>query len=553
MSFDQLLGDLKSSLEKKTSVTLTGNMDLDLPSIISVAKNQTKVSIDLPKNKFKLFNKVIAEMLKQVKSGTPIYGTTTSYGGRARLVLNKGDEQIRLLNATKLSDAIVHVDVSTGPKLSVEVVRAAMLIRLNMLLSGASAIRLNTLDILRQVINAQITPLVGQYGSVGASGDLAQNGRVLSCLLQRPEVMAIDKNGKVVKANKALRKLGIAPVKLQPKEGLALVNGDNFSSAACLLLVHESLITMFISLGVSALTIQALLGSDRNFHPFLSKMRPHGGQDYVSTILRKLLKDSLLGRQEMTGHMSRAKGESVQDPYSIRCLPQYYGPDFEALGLMWETLKININSVSDNPLWVLPGSEAEGEKPFQWISGGNFLAMHMSECLDRLRKVLVHIVKQNDRHLARLTHPTFSRGLPANLSDKSAVSQATFKGLQTQMGMYEVYSSLLVNPASTAFGTHEEFNQDLTSHAPASSILARELIKIAKYAVASNFIAACQAIDLRGGQELLSPATKPLYLWLRKLVPYIKKERPLGNFIEKVSESLGDKILLNEIMKSVEK
>jgi histidine ammonia-lyase len=204
-------------------------------------------------------------------------------------------------------------------------------------------------------------------------------------------------------------------------------------------------------------------------------------------------------------------------------------------------------------LWVTPESVTENEEPYQWISGGNFLAMHMAESLDRIRKILLHIVKQNDRHLARLVHPLFNRGLPANLSDKNAVSQATFKGLQTQMGMFEVYSSLLVYPASTAFGTHEEFNQDITSHAPASSILARELMQIAKLATATNFIAACQAIDLRGGSKLLSPATKYLYDWLRQYVPYIKKEQPLGHYVEKVAGHLTDNEFLGKVVSVIVK
>jgi len=538
MEFESLLGDFDLANINKKTVLLTGELDLDLPSVLSVSFGSPQVKFNLTSKRKAIIKKVLQEMNNQIESGIPIYGTTTSYGGRAGVVLNHGDEKKRLKNATRLSESIVHVDVSTGTPIPKEIVRAAILIRLNMLLTGVSAIRLETLDKLRVLLNSGITPIVGRYGSVGASGDLAQNGRVLSTLLQLPNIKVWNKNGLEVEASSALRKARIQPIKLAPKEGLALVNGDNFSSASCLFVAHSVGKLMTLNHIVDALIIQSLKGSNRNFHPFLSSVRPHPGQKFSSELLKNLLDGSKLSLQELNGHKLKNDGELVQDPYSIRCLPQFYGSDWEALLSIWETLKINVNSVSDNPLWVTPEYTLKNEKAYQWVSGGNFMAMHMSESLDSLRKIMVHIIKLNDRHLARLVHPAFNHGLPANLSDNEAISQSTFKGLQTQMGMYETYSSLLVTPASTAFGTHEEYNQDITSHAPSSSILAWELLEVAKYAVATNLIAACQAIDLRGGEKLLSPKTRPIYNWLRKKVPYIKKEQPLGGYLEKVSSDI---------------
>ena len=166
--------------------------------------------------------------------------------------------------------------------------------------------------------------------------------------------------------------------------------------------------------------------------------------------------------------------------------------------------------------------------------------MHMSDAMDKLRKIGIHIVKQNDRHLARMIHPGTNNNLPANLSDQSDISQCTFKGLQTQMGMYEVYATILGTPVSTAFGIHEENNQDLTSHGMTSAIMTLKVLQLSKYAMATNFIATTQAIDLRGGPELLSPATLPLYQWVRKYVPYIKCAQPLGHYVEKIASQLVD-------------
>ncbi|OGM21227.1 hypothetical protein A2714_05470 [Candidatus Woesebacteria bacterium RIFCSPHIGHO2_01_FULL_38_9] len=547
MNFDNLFKDLITSYKPSTTVSLTGSQGLNLASIISVGQGKSNVTLDITDKFRERFEKVREKKLEQVSSGVPIYGTTTSYGGRASVILNKGNEEKRNENAAKLSQSIVHVDVSTGPAIPKEIVRAAMLIRINMLMPGLSGIRIKVLEVIKELLNKNITPIVGQYGSVGASGDLAQNGRIVSCLLHLPSVMGVDKKGKISKAQILLKKNGVLPIILEPKEGLALVNGDNFSSAAATFISYETLQLMLLNLYCNALTIQALQGSMRNFHSILSKVRPHKGQEFTSNLLRNLLQGSKLARQDLKEPGIRGEDELIQDPYSIRCLPQYFGPDWENLASIWETITINVNSVSDNPIWTTPEYIEKGEEPYKWVSGGNFLAMHMADSIDRLRKILIHIIKLNDRHLARLVHPKFSNGLPANLSDKKAISQTTFKGLQTQMGMYDVYSSLLVSPASTAFGIHEEFNQDVTSHAFSSAILSWELLRIARYAISTNLIASCQAIDLRGGPKLLSSTTKPLYEWVRDYVPFIKKEQPLGHYVE----ILSDNMLKDNVVKSV--
>lgn len=552
--FDKLFKEYSETFKNGKSVYLTANNNLSIAEIVRVSKYNAKVVFRIPeshRNKFKLLRKYI---ISQVKSGVPIYGTTTSYGGRASVVLNKGDKAKRIDNATRLSDAIIHVDVSTGPAIPKEVVRGGMLIRINMLLSGHSGIRFKNLNALKDLLNKNITPIVGRYGTVGASGDLAPNGRVLSCLLQNDSAYVWNQEGNKRPANIVLKKAGIKPITLLPKEGLALVNGDNFSTSAGILILHELVTLMLINTVVSSLNIEALKGSTRNFHPLLSKLRPHPGQELESRLLRMFLTGSKLALQELKGFKLRKPGVSVQDPYSIRCLPQYFGPDWEALDNIWKTLQVNANSVSDNPLWTTPETSVKGEKPYQWVSGGNFLAMHVAEAIDRMRKIMVHIIKQNDRHLARLVHPHFNNGLPANLSDKSALSQSAFKGLQTQMGMYEVYSMLLANPVTTMFGIHEEFNQDITSHAFTSAIFAWELLKITRLAIATDLIFACQAIDLRGGPELLSPMTKPFYKFVRDKVPYIEKEQPLGQYVEELSNILVDKHsqLITKILKTVD-
>jgi len=203
------------------------------------------------------------------------------------------------------------------------------------------------------------------------------------------------------------------------------------------------------------------------------------------------------------------------------------------------TIAININSVSDNPLWTDAATAAAGELPEQWVSGGNFLAMHMAEALDAMRKTMVRLVKLNDRHVARMVHSTLNNGLPPNLSPKDSISRCVFKGLQTQMGMFDVYATTLAAPVTTNFGTHEELNQDITSHALTSYLIGIELTKVLGLAQASTLLAACQAVDLRGGPAELSESTRPLYEWVRCRSPFVRFEQPLGADIELVASELN--------------
>ncbi len=543
--------DLKETLNGTTKIQLTGKNNLSISDIVLVARRNAEVEFALSEEQSTKIEFMHQKMMQQVRLGVPIYGTNTGYGGRAGVVLTEGASKRRLMNASKLSRAIVHVDVSTGPAIDKDVVRAGMLLRVNMLLPGHSAIRLEVLESLRQLLNSNVTPIIGQYGTVSSSGDLQLNGRVLSTLRQLDNTKVWDQEGNARLAKEVLSELGMEPVDLHPKEGLAMVNGDNFSTGKAALMMNDVMFLMLLNTVVSALTIQAFKGSDRNFHPLLAGLRPHPGQEFAARMYRNLLKESKLSYSELKGAERREPGVSVQDQYSIRCLPQFYGPDWENLVKYWNTITINANSVSDNPLWTTPEFVTKGEKPYQWVSGGNFIAMHMADVLDGLRRIMVHMVKQNDRHLARLVHPRFNNGLPANLSDQKAISKCTFKGLQTEMGMYEVYASMLGNPVTTMFGNHEEFNQDITSHAFTSGIIANDLLRLTKYAISINLMAACQAVDLRGGPQLLSPSTRPFYDWVREHVPYIEKEQPMGHLVEEIALHIGDKELNKMVVKAL--
>ncbi len=520
------------------NILLSGS-SLTFSQIVAGARSVIPVSFTRDRRVRGRMQASYVQMIDQVKRGIPIYGCNTGFGARAQTILNKGSAAERLAQARSISESIIHTDVTVGPELASEVTRGAMLIRMNMLLNGVSAVRLSDLDIYRRVLNAGITPVVHAYGGLGASGDLAHNARVLSAIRQIPGVAARDSRGKKYEARYLLRKHKIPALVLEPKAGLAFVNGDNFSTAAAALIAADVIAYTLIEDVVGAMVVEVLKGTNRSFHPFLSQVRAHPGQKEVAQTYAMLLSGSKLAYQEMKGHVLRPSGVKVQDAYSLRCISQAEGVNRELLQWILSTIETNANSVSDNPLWIDPPRTTPGEEPWQWVSGGNFLAQHMGESIDMMRKMITRFIKRNDRHLHRLVSPHENNGLPPNLSDPKAISSCAFKGIQLESGMFDVYSMTLAQPVTTLFGIHEESNQDITVHSLTSAILAWQNLEVLRYSLAMMLIAVCQAVDLRGGPDLLAPRTRPVYEFVRSRVAYVGKERSLAPDIEKIASTIA--------------
>ncbi len=527
----------QSLVQPCKSVTL-GDSPLTAPQILAVARNSAQVEFTDSEAVLSRIAECHAHMMQNVQDGVAVYGCNTGYGAQAAKRMQEGSGFIRDWCARSISEAISAIDVSVGPRFDSDIVRGGMLIRINMLMAGVSAVKIEDLDLIRSLLNHHLTPLVNQYGGLGASGDLAQNARVLSVLRQLRGAKVTDATGKMIEASEALGRLGFQPLRLDPKAGLGICNGDNFSTAVALILAVDTLRVLLAMIAISALTIEVLGGTDRVFHPMLSALRPHAGQAEIAYLMRNLLHGSTLAQQEMTGPKPRPQGISVQDGYSLRGLAQYLGVSSERLCDSFRIIERNANSVSDNPLWVPPEHTVDGEAPWQWVSGANFLAMHMAEVIDGLRKTLTQTVKLCDRHLARMVNPNLNNGLSPNLSEPLAITGCTFKGIQIQAGMFEVYSQILSQPVTTIFGVHEEGNQDVTSHALTSGILGLENLRLARYSLAQNLMAVAQAVDLRGGPNLLAPRTRPIYNFVRSRVEYANHEHPMHFDIECLYETL---------------
>jgi len=461
--------------------------------------------------------------------GLGIYGVTTGFGGAAKVQIDPeeiGDLQHNLLWFLK---------AGVGGYLPVADVRAAMVLRLNSLIRGDSAIRLELLQRFVTFLNHGVTPRVREHGSIGASGDLVPLASIAGALLGQDRSFLVDFNGETVDAISALERLQLAPITLRPKEGLALVNGTSVMTGVAANCVHNARFLIGLTLHAHALLLQGLAGTNQAFHPFIHQRKPLPGQYWVAQQMLALLSGSGLIHDEMHGRHQKAEGRAIQDRYSQRCLPQFIGPVVEGIGQIARQIEIEMNSSNDNPLI---DSENGG-----CYHGGNFLGQYIGIGMDQLRSYIGLLAKHLDAQIALLVAPEFNGGLAHSLAGNPARSvNMGLKGLQISGNALMPMLSFLGTPLVDRFATHaEQFNQNINSLGYGAANLARQSIELFQSYLAITLMFGIQAVDLRTYQraghydsrKYLSPATVPLYEAVYAAVgsqpssqrPYIRDDR----------------------------
>ncbi|MGZ8349897.1 MAG: HAL/PAL/TAL family ammonia-lyase [Allosphingosinicella sp.] len=442
-----------------------------------------------------------------VAGGQQIYGVTTLFGGMA-------DQQVgpdQLIDLQRL--ALWQHKSTTGPRLPAADVRAAMLLRANSLMKGVSGIRVEIIERFATFLNRGVHPHVYQRGSIGASGDLVPLAYIAGAVLGLDPGFLVDLDGETLDSHTALARLGLAPIELEPKEGLALNNGTGASTGIAANAADRALDLAALALGIHALYAQALLATDQSFAPFIHAMKPHPGQVWVAEQMAELLTGSRLIRSEAAGARGHRAGKLIQDRYSLRCLPQFLGPVFDGLATAARQVEIEANSANDNPL-IDPDS---GEI----YHSGNFLAQYTGVAMDQLRYQLGLLAKHVDVQIALLMTPEFSNGLSASLVGNSEGGlNVGLKSLQiggnAMMPMLGFYGQSIVD----RFPTHaEQFNQNVNSQAMNSANLAREAVDLLEHYLAVALLCGVQAVELRAklvegsydARALLSPASSNLY------------------------------------------
>ena len=445
------------------------------------------------------------------------YGINTGFGTLAEVRIDRKD--LRTLQRNLLLSHAAGV----GTPLPEPEARALLLLRCNVLAKGHSGIRPRTLQLALDMLNRGVIPVVPERGSVGASGDLAPLAHLALVLIGEGEAFV---GGQRFPGRAALARAGLEPVVLEAKEGLALVNGTQAMCAvgALALLRGEALSEAADLAG--AMTLEGLLGSHRPFIPQIQAVRPHPGQIAVAEHLRTLLRDS----QIVESHADCSK---VQDPYSLRCMPQVHGAARDGLSHARRVLSIEVNSATDNPL-VFPGEDLI-------VSGGNFHGQPVSLALDVLAIACTQLSSISERRVEQLVNPALS-GLPPFLAKNSGLNSG-FMIAQVTSAALVAESRVLSHPASVDSIPSSAGREDHVSMGMTAALKARQVVEFTRSCLAVEVLVAAQALDfrkpLRAGRGVAAA-----HAAVRQVVPSMEEDREIHRDIEAVSALIDSGALL---------
>ena len=459
-----------------------------------------------------------------VAEGAVVYGVTTGFGDLATTFIEPsqaGQLQENLL----MSHA-----AGVGPPFPREVVRAMLLLRANTLALGHSGCRPLLVDRLLAFLEKGIHPVVPEQGSLGASGDLAPLAHLALPLIGRGEA---EVDGRVLPAGEALAAAGLEPLELQAKEGLALLNGTQMMGALAALFLADADRLVRTASVAAAQSVEALLGTDVAFAAAYQLARPHPGQVAVAAEMRHLLRDSGL---QQAHHGSTHK---VQDPYSLRCVPQVHGAVRDALDQLRRVLDIELNSATDNPL-VFPGggvvdAGAIATGGGQVISGGNFHGEPLALALDYAKLAIAELGSISERRMALLVDPRLNGGLSPFLAAASGVESGMMIYQYTAAALVSEHK-VLAHPASVDSIPTSANQEDHVSMGSIAARHARAVLEGVERIVAIELVIGAQALDLRlasmaqGGRATPAPGAgvAEAHARIRARVRHLDRDREPG-------------------------
>lgn len=473
-----------------------------------------------------------------IESGTPVYGVTTGFGASVR---RRVDSQSAHLLQERLIEFLGN---GTGPTLPTETARAVLLIRANNLARGYSAVRPELIQMLLDLLNAGITPVIPEEGSVGASGDLVPLSYVAAALVGR---RSVHFRGRVVTAKEALRVAGLSPLVLEPKEGLSVVNGTAYMTGIAAMAWLDARRLANVADACTAMTTEVLRGITTPFERFLHDVaKPHAGQIRSAANIRHLLTGSRLGRtyadavDELIAEGKVVNQNEIQDAYSIRCAPHFTGVLWDVLAWVSRWLETEINSSTDNPLVDPQSAEV--------FSGGNFSGGHVAMAMDSLKAAVASVADLLDRQLELVVDERFNRALGPNLVVSYPDEHPEFGLNHGFKGMQIACSSLTADALSrgmplSAFSRSTEcHNQDKVSMGATAARKARDVVEIVERVAAIHLLALCQAADIRGADKL--GRTKAIHASIRAKVPFVGHDRAMDGDIRTVVGMIRDGSLL---------
>lgn len=443
-----------------------------------------------------------------------VYGVTTGFGKFAdRVIPVDALEQLQ-------RNLILSHSVGVGQPLAPELVRAMIVLRVASLARGYSGIRIDTVKGLLDLLNADIIPVIPAKGSVGASGDLAPLAHLALVLIGEGEAWV---EGERVCGRDALARAGLRPVQLTAKEGLALINGTQLMTALGVMLASGAENVIAVADVAGAQTLEAMRGTDRAFDDRVQQIRPHPGQIRAAAHLRTLTR----GSEIMLSH--RYDAHRVQDPYSLRCMPQVHGATRDAIEYARRVIEIEINSVTDNPLIFTE----EGEV----ISGGNFHGQPLAIALDLAGIALAELASISERRIEAMLDPTFSE-LPPFLTMHGGVDSGFMVSQYTAAALVSE-NKVLAHPASVDSIPTSANQEDHVSMGVTAGLKALDILHNVETVLAIELLCGAEGIDYRRPLRTSAPL-EAVHALIRSHVPHLTTDRVLYPDIETVTAMVRD-------------
>jgi len=441
---------------------------------------------------------------KLVEEKKVVYGLTTGFGKFAGI--NIPQEQLAELQ----ENLILSHATGVGDNFSIPETRAITLLRCNVLAKGFSGVKLTTLETLINMLNSGIHPCIPEKGSVGASGDLAPLSHLALVLIGQGYA---EYKGETLTGADALKRAGLEPVKLAAKEGLALNNGTQVMTAIGALTLAKALHLCQVADIAAAVSVDALLGTPNAFHKLIHSVRPHQGQIRVAENLIKLL----AGSKIRNSHLACNR---VQDPYSLRCVPQVHGAVRDALQYVKKTIDIEINSATDNPLIF----RKEGEV----ISGGNFHGQPVAFACDVLGMTMAEIGSISERRIEQICNPALNRGLNAFLAPRPGLDSGFMIAHVTAASLVSE-NKCRAHPASIDSIPTSANQEDHVSMGTIGAIKAREIVDNIASILGIELLIALQGLETR--EISSSPVIEAIREEVRKDVTLLEKDRNINDDI----------------------
>lgn len=501
-------------------LTINGG-GLNVDDVVCVARNFTPVSIGVEAKERITRSRAMLEKL--VDEEVVCYGLTTGFGRFSDVHISRKDA-IQLQKNLIASHA-----AAVGKPLSEEVVRAALLLRINALARGYSGVRPLLVERLTELLNRGVVPVIPEQGSLGASGDLAPLSHIALVLTGQGEAFYQEKR---MSGAEALALAAIEPVTLVEKEGLALINGTQIMTAIGCLAYFDAINILKAALITAALTLEAQLAVPDAFDPLLAEVRPYQGHRYSAAVIRNLIEgSSLIGRDEC----------KVQDAYSLRCIPQVHGAAANALNYIKDILDVEINAVTDNPL-LFPDEN-------RVISGGNFHGQPVAQAMDFLAIAVAELGSIAERRIERLVNPALSN-LPPFLVKEGGLNSGLMIAQYTAASLVSE-NKVLCHPASVDSIPSSANQEDHVSMGTTAARKALQVVNNVTMVIGIELLVAAQAVDFRGAASL-GRGTAVAYNLLRDEVDFMESDQILYPLIEKAVKMVSDGRLVDAVGKKVD-